>query len=116
MEGEIFPASWKKRQNGDTNKPPQKQKFCGDLSEAVEVGLIGDIAVGFGIVDFFSPHIQNEPDGQEVEIGDADPDLYASEHEQWSCQLPVGAAPFFLADTSVNRLLPHNSRISGRIS
>ena len=89
------------------------------LSKTVHVLLGSGIHRIFGVfrvIAFFSPHVQNQSDGEKVEIGDADPDLHAPEHEQRRRQFPFGAAPFFLAETSVNRLLPQRSRISGRTS
>ena len=84
------------------NESHPTQAYCssGDFfySEAVIVflGRKIDRVIGVKIViALFRPHIEYEPDGQEVEIGNADADLNAPEHEQRGRHFPLGAAPFF---------------------
>ena len=54
--------------------------------------------------------------GQEVEIRNGEPDLQAPKEEQCRSYFPVTFLRFFLASTSVMRLVPQSSRISGSTS
>ena len=92
------------------------RNFPNELSEPVEILLGCDLWVIKGVISPLGPHIEYESDGQEVEVGDTDSNLNAPEHEQRSRHFPFGIAAFFLAFTSVNRLAPHRSRISGSTS
>ena len=65
------------------------------------------------VVCLLSPNIKDHTDGEQVEIPDGNPDLYTPEKEEGSRHLPVGPLLFFLLSTSVSRLSPQSSRISG---
>ena len=85
----------------------------------ITVGLVGHPdgrSVIGTVVALLSPDIQHHPDGQEVEIRNGEPDLQAPKEEQCRGYFPVTFLRFFLASTSVMRLVPHSSRISGRTS
>ena len=68
------------------------------------------------VIVFLRPNIQYETDGEEVEIRQGQTDLQTPEEEKRCSYFPVARTRFFLDSTSVMRLVPHSSRISGRIS
>lgn len=73
-------------------------------------------AVVCTVIAFFRPQIEYHANGEQVEVRQGKPHFQAPQHEQCRGYFPVAFARFFLASTSVIRFVPHNSRISGRIS
>ena len=65
------------------------------------------------VVCLLRPYIKDHADGEQVEVPDRDPDLHTSKQEERSRLLSAGRFLFFLLSTSVSRLSPQSSRISG---
>ena len=94
------------------------------FSEPVKVRLYGGTHIDipgfilFAVIAFLRPDVQHHANGEEIEIPYGNPDLRAPEEKQRRGYFPAALdRTFFLAGfTSVFRLLPHSSRISGRIS
>ena len=84
--------------------------------EAIEITLRSQLNVGCVVVSLLRPDVQNQTDGEQVEIRDRNPDLHAPQQKQRRGQLTLGRSQFFLAFTSVNRFAPQRSRISGSTS
>ena len=51
------------------------------------------------VVPALRVHIVHHPDGQQIQIPQGQPDLYAAEQEQRRGHLPLGVAEFFLLVT-----------------
>ena len=68
------------------------------------------------VIPLLRPDIQHHPDGEEVEIRKRKPDLQTPEEKKRRRYFPAAFLWFFLASTSVMRLVPQSSRISGSTS
>ena len=82
--------------------------------EPIEIELICYIYGIFRIrtvISLFRPDVHHETDREQVEIRYRNPDLHAPQEKQRRGQLALGRPQFFLAFTSVKRLLPHSSKI-----
>ena len=60
-------------------------------------------------------HIIDQPDGQQVEVGDADTELYTAQQKERGGHFPLTFSRFFLDSTSVCTFRPHSSISWGRI-
>ena len=83
--------------------------------EPVEILLRGQLFVRIVVVLPFREHIIDQPDGQQVEVGDADTELYTAQQKERGGHFPLTFARFFLDSTSVCTFRPHSSISWGRI-
>ena len=74
---------------------PVKILLCGNLSPSLIL-----------IVSALHKHIIHHPDSQQIQIPDGNPQLHTPEKKQGSCPFTVCCMKFFLASTSVRKLLP----------
>ena len=115
----IYLAYWDMPMGSKFPSPPPRY-FCGFPHffqlKGIEIFLASNRRVLEAVIPFFRPYVHDETDGEQVEIGNGDPHLHAPQKEQRRGQLALGPSGFFLALTSVNRLLPHSSMISGSTS
>ena len=77
--------------------------------------LRGQLFVRIVVVLPFREHIIDQPDGQQVEVGDADTELYTAQQKERGGHFPLTFARFFLDSTSVCTFRPHSSISWGRI-
>ena len=77
--------------------------------EPVEILLRGQLFVRIVVILPLREHIIDQPDGQQVEIGDADTELYTAQQKERGGHFPLTFARFFLDSTSVCTFRPHNS-------
>ena len=83
--------------------------------EPVKIRLTCQFFVRIVVVLPLREHIIDQPDGQQVEVGDADTELYTAQQKERGGHFPLTFARFFLDSTSVCTLRPHSSISWGRI-
>ena len=83
--------------------------------ESVEIRLTCQFLVRIVVVLPFREHVIDQLDCQQVEVGDADTELYTAQQKEWSGHFPLTFSRFFLDSTSVCTFRPHSSISWGRI-
>lgn len=86
------------------------------LSKLVEVLLSGNPLIFHAVIGFFRPHIQNQPNREQIQIPDGNPQFHTPQKEQRRGHFPLTSANLFFDVTSVTRFSPHSSRICGSTS
>lgn len=81
----------------------------------IHIVLRGQLFVRIVVVLPFREHIVDQPDGQQVKVGDADTELYTAQQKERGGHFPLTFARFFLDSTSVCTFRPHSSISWGRI-
>mgnify|MGYP007098778698 FL=1 len=77
--------------------------------EPVEVRLTCQLFVRIVVVLPLREHIIDQPDGQQVEVSDADTELYTAQQKERGGHFPLTFSRFFLDSTSVCTFRPHSS-------
>ena len=95
--------------------------FNWSTSKRIEILLVRDpdrihALIFHAVVPLLRPDVEDHADGQEVKVPDGNPGLKASQEEQRCRHFPATAFQFFLDSTSVMRLVPQSSKISGSTS
>ena len=85
------------------------------LLKFVKVSLRSQFSIGILVVLPLCEHVVDQPDGQQVEVGDADTELHTAQHEERGGHYPLTFVRFFLASTSVCTFRPHSSINWGKI-
>ena len=80
--------------------------------EPVEIRLTCQLFVRIVVILPLREHIIDQPDGQQVEVGDADTELHTAQQKERGGHFPLTFARFFLDSTSVCTL-PHSCTAHG---